>query len=181
MTTQSNQTIVEKKKINGGLVGGMVLILVGLLALVQQFVKVDWFGMAFLPGLALIFIAAGLVRNQIGFIIPGGILAGIGTGVIVESRLQMPELQEGGTMLLIFAAGWVLITLLSFVLHARDARQEVAWWALIPAGIMGLIGAAILMGGTALKALEVVGKGWPVILIAIGLYIMLRRKQIQEN
>lgn len=182
MTTENTTPIVEKKvSTRSGLIGGMILILVGLLALAQQFIKADWFDMAFLPGLALIFLAAGILRNQVGLVIPGGILAGIGTGVILESSLSLREPLNGAVILLCIAGGFALITLVSFVLRARSPRTEIAWWALIPGGIMAVIGGAILLGGSALQALEIVGRGWPVILIALGLYILLRRKQLQDR
>lgn len=183
MTTENTTpTPVEKKtSARPGLVAGAILILVGLLALAQQFIHLDWLGLAFLPALALIFSAAGLIYKKIGLIIPGGILAGIGAGAIASETFALPEPQDGGRFLLIFAGGWALITLFSIVLHLRDRQQEIAWWALIPGTIIGLVGAAILIGGNALKALEILGQGWPVILIAIGLYIILRRKQVQEG
>lgn len=176
MTAENMNPVVEKKVQRSGLIGGMILILVGLLALLQQFVSLAWLGDLFLPGLALVFIAAGLLRNQVGLIIPGGILAGIGAGAIVENSLRLPEAQSGAVVLMVFACGWALITLLSAVINRRDSRQGIAWWALIPAGVMGAIGGLILIGGTALKALELAGKAWPLVLIALGLYLLLRRK-----
>ena len=182
MTTE-NVTPVEMKKTSPrtGLVAGMILILIGLLALVQQFVKLEWTGMAFLPALGLIFITAGLLKKKVGFLIPGGILAGIGVGAILVETLPLSETATGAIFLLTFAGGWVLISLLSLIVHRMDVREEIAWWPFIPAGIMGLIGAAILIGGQALKVLELLGQGWPVILIVVGLYIILRRKQIQQD
>ena len=183
MTTENTTSTAVEKKFNTrpGLVAGIILILVGLMALAQQFIRLDWLGLAFLPTLALIFMATGLIYKKIGLIIPGGILAGIGAGAIASETLPLGEPQDGARFLLIFAAGWALITLLSAVLHLRDRKQEIAWWALIPGTIIGLIGAAILIGGTALKALELLGQGWPVILIALGLYILLRRKQVENR
>jgi hypothetical protein len=52
-------------------------------------------------------------------------------------------------------------------------------WALIPGGIMALIGAAVIGGGIFEQTLEMLGQYWPVILIAVGLGILVngaRRK-----
>ena len=162
-------------------VGGLVLIIVGVFFLLQQILDLN-LGLYFLPGLALVFILSGLAARKIGLIIPGGILAGIGTGAaLLEGPFKaVQEPRQGGFFLLAFAGGWVLITLLSLVLKAMDAKSPVAVWPLIPGSIIALTGGALVVGGDALKVMNVVGQGWPIILIAVGLYIVLRRKEIQN-
>ncbi len=73
--------------------------------------------------------------------------------------------------MLVFAGGWFLITVLTaaFTSHTQ-------WWALIPGAIVALIGGALMLGGAALNVLEFVGRWWPLILVALGLAIILRRK-----
>ena len=70
-----------------------------------------------------------------------------------------------------FALGWFLITVLSKVF-----TQETQWWALIPGAIMALIGGGLMLGGAALNVLEFAGRWWPLILVALGLVIIVRRK-----
>lgn len=157
----------------GTMVGGALLIAIGLLVLLAQNVQTETLGLLFLPALGGLFLIAGLVGRQEGFIIPGGILMGIGLGAIFTQNpaLAATETAKGGVFFLGFALGWFLIPLLS-----KLFTRETQWWALIPGGIMFLIGGALLLGGAAMNVLEFVGRWWPLILIAIGLLVIFRRK-----
>lgn len=165
-----------------GLLAGVALILIGLLVLAAQFLPNFHFDKLFLPALALIFLAWGMVAHKTGLLVPGGVLMGIGAGAyLIEGPLAgLQETTIGGVFMLAFAGGWLLITLLSLAMHAYAPEAERAFWPLIPAGIFILIGAALLMGGTALTVLQYVGQGWPVVLIAVGLYLVLRRKEVHS-
>ncbi|MCA9969008.1 MAG: hypothetical protein KC425_02275 [Anaerolineales bacterium] len=154
------------------LVGGLLLVTFGVLSLAAQFVSLPAFaGLLVLPAIALIFFIAGIAARQIGFLIPGGILAGIGLGAfLIEGPLApIHGDAEGGIFLLSMAAGWALITLLSAV-----ATPRTHWWPLIPGGIMALIGGSILLGGAFVTALELAGRLWPVILILFGFALVLQ-------
>jgi hypothetical protein len=158
----------------GGMVGGLILIAVGVLALIGQFVDIgEMMGWLVLGGLSLIFIVAGIATRQSGFFIPGGILAGLALGVmLMVSPLRLAGIQdEGGVFLLAFAAGWVLIPVLSIIF----SRGERHLWALIVAVILALVGAGVTFGGAALATLELLGKIWPIFLIAGGILILLKR------
>jgi hypothetical protein len=158
----------------GNFVGGLILIVVGVLALLAQFVDIgEMMGWIVLGGLSLVFIVAGIATRQSGFFIPGGILAGLALGVLLTiERVEIPFVEDGGgNFLLAFAAGWVLIPVLS-IIFTRDDRHL---WALIVAAIMALVGAAASFGGAAMDALELLGRIWPIFLIAGGLLILLKR------
>lgn len=43
-----------------------------------------------------------------------------------------------------------------------------------------LLGGVLLVNGPALDVLRFIGQGWPLVLIAIGLYLILRRREIKE-
>jgi hypothetical protein len=158
----------------GALIGGLILILGGALALAGQLIPDSWdfpFGVLVLSGLGLVFLAAGIATREAGWIIPGGILSGIGAGVaLVDSPLagRLPG-DEGGLFMLAFAGGWFLITLLTGLF-----TDETHWWALIPGGIMALIGLAAGFGSVFAWALEALGRLWPVALIVIGLFVLYR-------
>jgi hypothetical protein len=157
-----------KRTINGGLIGGLILVLGGILALIGQFAPDAWggfFGMFLLLGLGLIFMVAGILTRESGWFIPGGILTGLGAGVALLTSPWASRLpgDEGGWFLLVFAAGWVLIPIMTAIF-----AEETHWWALIPGGIIGLVGAAVLFGGVFMNALEWAGKLWPLALIVAG-------------
>ena len=59
--------------------------------------------------------------------------------------------------------------------------DKTAWWTCIPGGILDLVCGMMLAGKTGLMALEVLGHGWPIVLIAMGFYLVLRRKDLNEQ
>ena len=166
-----------ERKINGGLIGGLVLLLGGILALIGQFVPDAWgefFGTFLLLGLGLVFMAAGIISREAGWFIPGGILTGLGGGVALISGSWAARLpgDEGGWFMLTFAAGWLLIPIMTAIF-----AEETHWWALIPGGIIGLVGAAVLFGGVFTDALEWVGRLWPLALIVAGALLLWKARR----
>jgi hypothetical protein len=105
--------------------------------------------------------------------IPGGILAGVALGVYLMIGPYASQIGENqaGVFMLAFSAGWALISLLSPI-----SKQGFQWWPLIPGGIIGLVGLAIMRGGAAMQLLEIIGYIWPLVLVAIGAYLLLRRR-----
>jgi hypothetical protein len=156
-----------------GLVWGAVLIFIGLFALLEQIFHLD-FGLFFLPLLAAIFLLAGILGRRSGLIIPGGILAGIGVGaLLIDGPFSyLSDQGHGGLFMLTFAGGWLLITLASLL------TDRVMLWPLIPGAFMGLFGIALL--GEQAGLLNLFTLGWPIILIAIGLYLVLRRRELTK-
>lgn len=152
---------------------GVMLILIGLLVFASMIIDLPNIEYLVLPGLALIFLVWGLLTREFGLIIPGGVLAGVGLAAfLVETRAaDMGENSQGGIFLLAFALGWLLIALLSPL-----TRQGFHWWPLIPGGIMAAIGLALLRGGAGLRVLELAGYAWPLLLVAVGMRLLLRRK-----
>ena len=171
MATSTHVTHSANRR--GALVSGALLIAIGLLVLLVQNVQAETLGLLFLPALGSLFLIAGIVGRQVGFLIPGGILTGIGLGAIFTQNpaLAATQTAQGGVFFIGFALGWFLITVLS-KLFAHDTQ----WWALIPGAIMALIGGALMLDGAALNVLEFVGRWWPLILVALGLVIITQRK-----
>src|SRR5687768_1098889 len=143
---------------------GLGMVAIGLVLLVGQITNSESVGVLIMPALALIFIAWGIATREVGFLIPGGILTGVGLGTLsMVYDWPFGTLAgdtEAGVFLLIFAGGWASITLLSALFTER-----VHWWPLIPGGIMALIGSALIVGGSAKEALSLIGYLWPLALI----------------
>jgi hypothetical protein len=153
-------------------VAGLILILIGTLALAGQFIQTVWYPALFLGAVGVVFLTSGLLTRKNGLLIPGGILAGLGLGVVAQGWAvdRLPDFR-GGLFIVGFAAGWALISLLSLV------NRQWMGWPLIPAAILGAVGAALVAGGTFLVALRLLGTyGWPLILIGLGALLLLRRK-----
>ncbi len=158
---------------SSGLVWGAILIVIGLYALVQQVFHLE-LGLYFLPLVAVVFLLAGILGRRYGLLIPGGILAGIGVGaLLIDGPFHyLNDQGRGGLFMLTFAGGWLLITLASLLIG------RVILWPLIPGAFMGLFGVALL--GEQAGLLNLFTFGWPIILIAIGLYLVLRRRELTK-
>ena len=158
---------------------GTALIAIGVLVLITQISHSEFMGQVFLLNLGLIFLLWGIVTRSVGFLIPGGILSGIGMGVyLIAGPLSGSGLEGspgGAAFMLSFALGWALITALSALVC-----QETHIWPLIPGGIMAFIGVALLIGGPALTVLTWANKVWPFLLIALGAYVLWKQKTISR-
>ena len=150
--------------------GGLVLLTIGLVLLAAEVFGAGWL---VLPLLAITFLAAGVATRESGWFIPAGILGGLSAAIwLANGPYNIAEGDaQGGVFMLAFAAGWASIPVLSR-LFTRDSHL----WALIPAAVMGLIGAGVLGIGIFAQALELLPYVWPVALIGAGLYILLRRR-----
>ncbi|MEO8606274.1 MAG: hypothetical protein ABI690_00205 [Chloroflexota bacterium] len=148
--------------------GGILLISIGLLVLLVNLTRSDIFGVLILPALGVIFLAWAFYTRRIGFAIPGCILTGLGAGLLLVTRVPSLAGESGGGVIVLgLAAGFLGITLIS-----PFFGEKRAWWGVVPGGILGLVGALLLIGGDALRGLELIGYLWPLILVAIGVYIL---------
>jgi hypothetical protein len=175
LNTNSDKAHAARSGEAHGWLPGLGLLVVGLVLLVAQFARSEAVGVLIVPALSLVFIVWGAVTREPGFLIPGGVLAGIGAGsVCLVYDWPFGALSgdaEAGVFMLVFAGGWASITLLTAIFTDR-----VHWWPLVLAGFFALVGGALLVGGTAREALSLVGYLWPLALIALGLYLLMRRR-----
>ncbi|HTX92953.1 MAG TPA: hypothetical protein VMC09_17205 [Anaerolineales bacterium] len=151
---------------------GVVLILLGLGTLLQTWLDIGNY-VVLLLGLAML--AWGSYSRRTGWIIPGGVLTGIGLGILAtEGPWHFPAADQSGIFLLCFAFGWFLIALLSGLFTCLQ------WWALIPGGIMALIGGSVVVtnGMIRLEDLNVV---YAIILIVIGGTLLVYRGRPKKN
>ena len=175
--TRSAPTSQARPKRPSRWISGLGLILIGSLVLIEQYVESRWLGFLFLLALGGMFLLWGSMLHSIGLLIPGGMLTGLGLGVALEGWLlgDLSGEAKGGVFLLTLALGWVLVFLLS-----TRFTDEMPWWSLIPAGLLAVIGGALLAGGQAREALAFVGssisRALPLAMIALGLYVVFRRK-----
>jgi hypothetical protein len=151
---------------------GVLLIVLGAAILLQQ-----WFDIAnlvvLLLGLGML--TWGSITHKSGWIIPGGVLTGIGMGILVmESPWQFQAVNQSAIFLLCFAFGWFLIGILTSLF----ARSQ--WWAFIPGGIMAFIGIIILVKNGMAPWLDI-NLVYAVILITIGLVLLLFRGRPHHN
>ena len=140
----------------GRLIPGLILILLGVAFLLREYLGV---GPEFILVLAgLVFLVPYLLTRLYGLLIPGMILIGLGAGMLYERVSHVGwavPLGLGIGFIAIFVADWIV-------------TRAVRWWPLIP-------GAALMIPAI-VDAFPSVGfwleKGWPVILILIGLLLI---------
>ena len=161
-------------------IGGVILILLGVMFLIDELVNLP--GSIVLPAIGLVFAVAGAVSKKSGLMVPAGILLGLGTGIVLtESGLTNGFGQYNDAIILAgIASGFFLVTVLS-VVFTRCKN----WWALIVGSLIGLLaGIVAILESPVDSAWKTLVMNllswspyiWPVVLIVLGLGILLRRK-----
>lgn len=115
-----------------------------------------WGGPVFLGGLSLGFWSVYVVRRKLWWaIIPGGVL------LTLAALAALPD-QSGGQSSRVFFFGMALTFTLVYVLSRIR-------WAAYPAALLFVVGALLSIGIGPL-----VGYIWPIVLIAFGLFLVVR-------
>jgi hypothetical protein len=167
--------VLEKKinnRWNHRIAAGVVLILFGAATLLQRWFDIGNF-IVLLLGLGML--VWGLVSRRTGWIIPGGVLTGIGLGILaMEGPWRFPAADQNGVFLICFAFGWFLIAILTAFFTCFQ------WWALIPGGIMALIGGSVLTTNGTIRW-EDLNLVYAAILISVGLILLVSRGRAKKN
>ncbi len=139
---------------------GTVVVGIGLFLLLGQLVPNTGTWIPLIVG--LVFLAAALYRREYGFLVPGGIISGVGVGVLLQQALDEPW--SGAIMLFSIAAGFASIWVLGQLMRLPGNHP----WPLIPASIVALV------AGVQLTDADVDGvmRRWPIIIIALGFVII---------
>lgn len=135
---------------------GMILVGAGILFLIDQLFSFQGFGSFFLLAIGGAFMYAYFNKNRWA-VIPGAILLGLGAGTFLED-LDMLNFWGGGIVPLMLGLGFCTIWFFE--------RRH--WWALIPGGILVLAG---------LSSVVVIGRFWPLLLIALGIYLLYEQSR----
>jgi hypothetical protein len=146
----------------------IALIVLGALLLFTPFSLGDLFGSAIVLVIGLAFLYAYAQGRNVGLLIPGAILTGLGAGIVMESM---------GT-----GDGWVPLGLgLGFC--AIWFLHRAFWWALIPGGIIALAGLQDLVTSdstlsTLFNGFHLSGGWWPLLLILGGIWLIASRNNM---
>jgi hypothetical protein len=144
---------------------GLILVAGGVLFLLDQLDVFGSMGNLILLAIGSVFMYAYFTTKQghrIGFLIPGAILLGIGTGVVINN-LPLPRLWPAGDAT-VFTLG------LGFCLIWALERKH--WWALIPGGILVMVG---------LSSFFAILQLWPLVLIGLGAYLLYEQSRRQSR
>jgi hypothetical protein len=139
------------------LIPGLILIVLGIALLLAQYFESVPGVLLTLLGLAFL-IPYALTRSY-GLLIPGCILAGLGIGLLFDRPPQVTQIAVPVGL----GLGFIAI----FVVQLIVVRSS-HWWPLVPGGILVLAGIAEGVP----QAQVLIEKGWPLILVLIGLMIL---------
>jgi hypothetical protein len=167
---------VEHKE-RRGWVGGIVLILIGVLALASRFIPDSFaldFSVLLLGGMALAFFVAGVLTREAGWFFPAGIIGGVAGGIWATNSPLIARLglDDGASFMLLFALGWATIPITT-LLFSRERH----WWPFILAAVFGIIGLGIAYGGVFMDMTNLLGYLWPLALIIGGALLIFRRRR----
>ena len=152
---------------SGAYVGATLLIVIGLAALIANLGGGDTVYRTIPLGLGAAFLVAFALTRQYGFLVPGAILAGVGTGLLVGNALNVPD--AGPYVALFGGLGFCAIYALDMIV-SRTARR---WWPLIPGALLVVAGASEV---TAADQFTHTLQVWsPLVLVVIGVAILLAR------
>lgn len=140
---------------------GMILVVIGLVLLGAQWFEVT--GAGVLASIAAVFFAAYAAGRNYGFLIPGMILGGLAVGVGLQESGYDPQ---GGLVVIGLASGFFGIFLIDLLAGHPDR-----WWPLIPAAILGSVGANEIARGTV--AADAIARFWPVALVVAGIALLI--------
>lgn len=143
-------------------VPALVLIGIGAVLLIAQLTGVGAEAVVAVIGVG--FLIAYAATRTYGFLVPGGIMTGLGVGIVVETQSMA---SQGEPVLLGLGIGFLSI----YAVDALVRRAEALWWPVIPGGIITTIG--VLVGTGRESWLENAGSWWPAILIVVGGLILL--------
>ncbi len=139
-------------------VAGTILIVVGVGLLVLQVLE-GAYRAGWILFLGALFIVGYVYRQTYGFLVAGGILAGVGLGQLGEELLDIGS----GVGSIGLGIGFISIYLID-----RLGRAGAPWWPLIPGGILLVTGVGDLADPWS-RAFDFV---WPAVLIIIGLALL---------
>lgn len=140
------------------LIPGLILILLGAAFLLRDYLQIT-------PGVILILASVILLVPYLftrwyGLLIPGMLVLGLGVSLLYER-----DGRAGSLVPLGLGLGFIAIFVVDLIV--TRARR---WWPLIPGGILAVVGAM----GAFPEARQWLDKGWPAILIVLGLLVLAR-------
>ena len=147
----------------GGWLPGVILIVIGVTLFAIQWLHLDANVIVLVIG--LVFAGAYAATRRYGLLIPAGILTGLGAGIVLEDFGLSREP-------VVLGLGLGFLAIYAVDLLRGGSRDRARWWPLIPGAILIVIAA----GGGAFgdEGARAVERGWPIILIAIGAWLLLR-------
>lgn len=145
---------------------GVILIIIGIVFLVAQRYRIG--GEAVVAAIGIAFLAAFAYTRNYGYLVPGGIMTGLGLGILYQAYRGG---DTGWAVVLGLGLGFVGIYVVDVLTRGQRPGR---WWPLVPGGILTAIGLLQATGQPGL--IGTIARWWPLMLIAIGLWLLFRRR-----
>jgi len=151
--------------------GAFLLIAIGALMLVANLAG----GGNLAGGLVLLAIGAAfamayVLSRKYGFLVPAGILTGLGGGVLIGQVANASENDLGIYATLGLGIGFLLI----YAVDAIVTGSFIRFWPVIPGGIMFLVGGGLATNNEGF--LKTIGTWSPALLVLIGVWLLFVRR-----
>ena len=148
-------------------IGGLILIAVGAVMLGTQ-VLPD-IGLYVVLAIGLVFLVAFAITRAYGFLVPGGIMTGLGVGVALTPYV-VEGTMTGALVVGSLAVGFAAIGVIAYLMRLEEAHP----WPFIPAAILGTV--AVFLALDRPEALQWLGIAIAVAMIVGGGWLMLRQR-----
>jgi len=156
---------------NSRILTGVTLISIGASVLIDHYSQTRWLVFWVLLAVGALNLTAGVQMKKIGAIVAGAVLATLGlAGMLVLFFVNDYSVTERlGLGLLVVALGWFLIPAIT-----AAAIKRPALWALVPAGVLGALGAWLFFKPLDLVSFALyMGAGLGMALLGWGVYSRL--------
>ena len=145
---------------------GLVLLVLAVLALLERSATLT-VGQIAPTLLGLGFLVAALLSRQSAFVVPAGILLGLGAGILAERYVTAGVAVDRALFFGCLAAGFASVTVLAQLAFRQRLR-----WPLIPAALLAIIALAQLAGAEMQQGFRLVRQFWPFLALAAGLWLL---------
>ena len=152
---------------------GLIAIAGGIVLLLSQFTEFSDYMPWVVLTLGVIMLLWGIFMRDIGGLIAGGIVTGVGADQCQSGTERIDAGDAGvGAFLLFIALGF-----LSIPLTTRLLTEQMHWWAFIPGGIILLVGLAMLFGGIFALSLPLLEVAGALALVALGGWLVWQARK----
>jgi len=146
-----------------GWLPGVILIVIGATLFAIQWLHLDADVIVLVIG--LVFAGAYAATRRYGLLIPAGIVTGLGAGILLEDFGVTREP-------VVLGLGLGFLAIYGVDLATSRSPQRARWWPLIPGAILiAVAGAGGAFGDEGGRTIQ---QAWPVILIVIGAWLLVR-------
>lgn len=146
-------------------IAGGILLIVGGFELTLVLLPEQAYLIPLLMGLGLI--GVFLLLRTPALLSSGGVIAGIGVGIIT-ARAGSPDFGGAGVLVSV-GGGFLLVSFLGAIFDVPSVRT----WPMVPGSALIAAGAVIYAANLGQEVLDLAVRGWPVVLIVVGAYLLL--------